>query len=157
MPRGRKVLDGHNNLQLDGETSAAGVDERSILLVSADDAVVAHLPHPSRSRVVRNPVRQCSSNAGMLQQCSEMEPGGWKDKIARAMLCCLAMILCPAAVGLFGGMLLPTARMPNETIEVVDTSTHVGECSLLISERELQGCKRKTPWLEPHEEGVVVV
>jgi hypothetical protein len=46
--------------------------------------------------------------------------------------------------------------MPNETIEVVDTSTHVGEWSLLISERELQGCKRKTPWLEPHEEGVVV-
>ena len=31
------------NLQLDGETSAAGVDERSILLVSADGAVVAHV------------------------------------------------------------------------------------------------------------------
>jgi hypothetical protein len=99
MPRGRKALDGHNNLQLDGETSASGVDERSILLVSADDAVIAHLPRPSRSSVVRNPVRQCSSNAGMLQQCSEMEPGGRKDKIARAMLCCPAMILCPAAVG----------------------------------------------------------
>lgn len=81
------------NLQLDGETSAAAVDERSILLVSADGAVTAHMPRPSWSRVVRNLVRQCSSNAGMLQQCSEM------DKIARAMLCYLTMILCPAVVG----------------------------------------------------------
>jgi len=63
MPRGRKALDGHNNLQLDGETSASGVDERSILLVSADDAVIAHLPRPSRSSVVRK------SGAAMLLQC----------------------------------------------------------------------------------------
>jgi hypothetical protein len=110
---------------------------------------------PSRSRVVRNPVRQCSSNAGTLQQFSERQPGGWKAKNARAMLCYLAMILCPAVVWRFGGCCSQRRGCRTEQLRSsVQIHTWANGAFLLVIEN-YRGCKRRTPWLEPHEEGVV--
>jgi hypothetical protein len=120
-------------LQLDGETSAAGADEKSILLVNADGGVVAHLPCPSP---LKSGEKSGAGNAPhMLACCNNVVEWNLEDG-RLSWLCYLSMILCPTIVG---GCCSQGRGCRRRTIEVVDTDTHVGEWSLLISERELQG------------------